>query len=77
MLIRQAQVKEFDALVSGHVYGPINANLPSYFERSQLFVFKAVDVGTISLAVQVPSIVELEKFLLVLILPRLTDTLLI
>ncbi|MEK7618352.1 MAG: hypothetical protein AAB410_04350 [Patescibacteria group bacterium] len=73
VLIRQAQVKEFDALVSGHVYwSQLMPELAKVtLKEASYLSFKAVDVGTISLAVQVPSIVELEKFLLVFNSPKI------
>lgn len=73
VLVRQAQIKEFNSLISDHIYW--SQLMPEFakvtLKKASYLSFKAVDVGTISLAVQLPSIAELDKFLQVFNSPKL------
>lgn len=73
VLVRQAQIKEFDSLISGHIYwSQLMPELAKVtLKQASYMSFKAVDVGTISLAVQVPTIAELDKYLQVFNSPKL------
>lgn len=73
ILTRQAQIKEFDSLISGHLYW--SQLLPELakvtLKNASYLSFRAQNDGTISMDVRVPSIEELDKFLQVFDSPKL------
>jgi|SRR3989344_2132409 len=62
---RQAQLKGFDSLISGHAYW--SQLLPELakvtLKKASYLSFRAENQGSINLAVQLPTMTELDKFL--------------
>ncbi|MBI3231970.1 MAG: hypothetical protein HYZ51_02725 [Candidatus Doudnabacteria bacterium] len=73
VLVRQAQIKEYDSLISRHVYW--SRLLPELakvtLKQASYLFFQAENEGTINLALKIPSIAELDKFLQVFNSPKL------
>ena len=73
ILTRQSQIKEFDSLISAHMYW--SQLLPELakvtLKNASYLSFRAQNEGTMTLEVKVPSIAELDKFLLAFDSPKL------
>lgn len=65
IITRQAQLKKFDVLISGHLYW--SQLLPELakvtLKKASYLSFRAESEGGINLAVKLPSIADLDKFL--------------
>lgn len=75
LLTRQQQLKELNTLVNAHPYwsGVLPAMAKVMLTTANVVNFKAVQDGTITMGVTVPTITDVEKFLQVFDLPEFNN----